>query len=104
MKQSISTETISDEKITALYLRLSRDDDIAGESNSISSQRTLLTDYANKHGFTKVREFIDDGVSGVTFNRDGFKEMLNLIETDQVSSVIVKDMSRLGRNYLEVGH
>jgi len=98
MKQSIS-----EEKITALYLRLSRDDDQSGESNSISNQRAMLTDYAKKNGFRNIKIFIDDGVSGVTFKRDGFKEMYDLIEADQVSTVIVKDMSRLGRNYLEVG-
>ena len=96
-------QPISEEKITALYLRLSRDDDQAGESNSISNQRALLTDYAKKNGFRNVKVFIDDGVSGVTFKRDGFKEMYSLIEEGQVSTVIVKDMSRLGRNYLEVG-
>lgn len=101
MKRSISSNY--EEKITALYLRLSRDDDQSGESNSISNQRNLLTDYAKKNGFRNVKIFIDDGVSGVTFNRDGFKEMYCLIESDQVSTVIVKDMSRLGRNYLEVG-
>ncbi len=98
MKQSIS-----EEKITALYLRLSRDDDLSGESNSISNQRALLTDYAKKNGFGNVKIFIDDGISGVTFKRNGFKEMYALMETDQVATVIVKDMSRLGRNYLEVG-
>ena len=100
MKQS---NIISDEKITALYLRLSRDDEQNGESNSISNQRALLTDFAKKNNFRNVKIFLDDGVSGVTFNRDGFKEMYSLIEADRVSTVIVKDMSRLGRNYLEVG-
>ena len=96
-------QSISEEKTTALYLRLSRDDDQAGESNSISNQRAMLTEYAKKNGFRNVRIFIDDGVSGVTLKRDGFKEMYGLIEADQVSTVVVKDMSRLGRNYLEVG-
>jgi DNA invertase Pin-like site-specific DNA recombinase len=91
------------EKITALYLRLSREDEQNGESNSISNQRAMLTDYAKKNGFKDVRTFIDDGVSGATFNRDGFQSMLDLIEQDMVSTVIVKDMSRFGRNYLEVG-
>ena len=91
------------EKITALYLRLSREDEQNGESNSISNQRAMLTDYAKKNGFRDVRTFIDDGVSGATFNRNGFQEMLDLIEQDKVSTVIVKDMSRFGRNYLEVG-
>ena len=96
-------QSISEEKITALYLRLSRDDDQQGESNSISNQRAMLSEYAKKNGFRNVKVFIDDGVSGVTLNRDGFKEMYQLIESDQVATVIVKDMSRLGRNYLEVG-
>jgi len=96
-------QSICEEKITALYLRLSRDDDQQGESNSISNQRAMLSEYAKKNGFRNVKVFIDDGVSGVTFNREGFKEMYQMIESDQVATVIVKDMSRLGRNYLEVG-
>ena len=104
MKQSKkSNNNLYDEKITALYLRLSRDDDLEGESNSISNQRTLLTSFAKKNGFRNTKVFIDDGVSGVTFNRQGFKEMFKMIESDQVATLIVKDMSRLGRNYIEVG-
>ena len=104
LKQSNKTDNIlHEEKITALYLRLSRDDDLEGESNSISNQRKLLTNYAKKNGFRNTKIFIDDGVSGVTFNRQGFKEMFKLIESDQVETLIVKDMSRLGRNYIEVG-
>ena len=103
MKQSKkSNSNLYDEKITALYLRLSRDDDLEGESNSISNQRTLLTSFAKKNGFRNTKVFIDDGVSGVTFNRQGFKEMFKMIESDQVATLIVKDMSRLGRNYIEV--
>ena len=104
LKQSNNIDNIlHEEKITALYLRLSRDDDLEGESNSISNQRTLLTAYAKKNGFRNIKIFIDDGVSGVTFNRQGFKEMFKVIESDQVETLIVKDMSRLGRNYIEVG-
>ncbi len=104
MKQSNKTNNIlQSDKITALYLRLSRDDDLEGESNSISNQKTLLTRYAKEHGFKNVKIFIDDGISGVTFNRQGFKDMFKLIEADQVGTLIVKDMSRLGRNYIEVG-
>ena len=105
MKQSnITTNNILlSDKITALYLRLSRDDDLEGESNSISNQKTLLTRYAKENGFRNVKVFIDDGISGVTFNRQGFKEMFKLIEDEQVGTLIVKDMSRLGRNYIEVG-
>ncbi len=104
MKQSNKTNNIlQSDKITALYLRLSRDDDLEGESNSISNQKTLLTRYAKEHGFKNVKVFIDDGISGVTFNRQGFKDMFKLIEANQVGTLIVKDMSRLGRNYIEVG-
>ena len=68
------------ERITALYLRLSRDDDLEGESNSISNQKTLLMNYAKQHKFKNIRVFTDDGVSGVTMNRSGFQELLALVE------------------------
>ena len=104
MKQSNKINNILQcDKIIALYLRLSRDDDLEGESNSISNQKALLIRYAKEHGFKNIKIFIDDGVSGVTFNRQGFKEMMRLVEAGQVSTIIVKDMSRLGRNYIEVG-
>ncbi len=104
MKQSnLMDELLQEEKITALYLRLSRDDEKEGESNSISNQRKLLMDFAKKNKFRNIKVFIDDGVSGVTFNRNGFKSLMELIEQDMVSTLIVKDMSRLGRNHLEVG-
>ena len=82
------------EKITALYARLSREDEQNGESNSISNQKAMLTDYAKKNTFKNIQIFVDDGVSGATFKRDGFQEMLDLIEQGKVSTVIVKDMSR----------
>lgn len=94
---------LKEEQITALYLRLSRDDEQEGESNSISNQKIFLLDYAKRNKFRNVKIFVDDGVSGVTFNRNGFQELMKLIEADKVSTLIVKDMSRLGRNYLEVG-
>ena len=90
-------------KITALYERLSRDDDLQGESNSILNQKSYLEAYAQKNGFTNVRHFTDDGYSGVNFNRPGFQSMLAEIEAGRVGTVIVKDMSRFGRNYLQVG-
>lgn len=99
----IQPNILTEERITALYLRLSRDDEQDGESNSISNQKAFLTDYAKRNKFRNIKIFIDDGVSGVTFNRDGFKELLQLIESDKIETLIVKDMSRLGRNYLEVG-
>ena len=91
------------EKITALYCRLSRDDDLAGDSNSIVNQKNILIKYANDNGFRNTRFFIDDGVSGTTFEREGFKSMLSEIENGNVDTVIVKDMSRFGRDYLKVG-
>ena len=91
-------------KITALYSRLSRDDEIQGESNSITNQKKILEDFAAKNGFADVRHFSDDGVSGTTFERRGFKEMIAEIEAGNVGVVIVKDMSRLGRDYLQVGY
>jgi DNA invertase Pin-like site-specific DNA recombinase len=93
-------------KITAIYLRLSREDEEICEnenSNSIENQRIYLTDYAKKQNFKNVHLFIDDGVSGTNFNRRGFKNLFELIESGMVKTLIVKDMSRLGRNYLEVG-
>lgn len=91
------------EKITALYLRLSRDDELNGESNSISNQKILLTDFAKKNKFKNIKYFIDDGVSGVTMKRPSFQKMIKQVEQDEVENIIVKDMSRLGRNYLDVG-
>lgn len=90
-------------KITALYERLSRDDEMQGESNSIINQKEYLEDFARKNGFHNLRHFTDDGVSGTTFERDGFKAMIAEIEAGNVETVIVKDMSRFGRNYLKVG-
>lgn len=89
--------------ITALYPRLSRDDELQGESNSIVNQKKILEDYAKKNGYSNLRFYTDDGYSGVSFERPGFQEMLADIEAGKVSTVIVKDMSRLGRNYLQVG-
>ncbi|BED91569.1 MAG: recombinase family protein [Candidatus Improbicoccus pseudotrichonymphae] len=94
---------IAEERITALYLRLSREDEQEGESNSIANQKAFLTDYANRNKFRNLQIFIDDGISGVTFKRKGFKELYDLIEQGRIETLIVKDMSRLGRNYLEVG-
>jgi DNA invertase Pin-like site-specific DNA recombinase len=90
-------------KITALYPRLSRDDEQQGESNSISNQKRILETYARERGFTNLRWYTDDGWSGTDFQRPGFQTMLADIEAGKVGCVIVKDMSRLGRNYLQVG-
>lgn len=90
-------------KITALYERLSRDDEQQGESNSITNQKTFLEDYAKKNNYTNIRHFTDDGVSGTTFNREGFQAMIAEVEAGNVAVIIVKDMSRFGRDYLKVG-
>ena len=91
------------EKITALYCRLSQDDGREGESNSISNQKEILMDYARKHGFLHPEFFVDDGISGTTFERPDFQRMQRMVENGEVATVIVKDLSRFGRNYLEVG-
>lgn len=91
------------EKITALYCRLSQDDGREGESNSISNQKEILMDYARKHGFLHPEFFVDDGISGTTFERPDFQRMQRMVESGEVATVIVKDLSRFGRNYLEVG-
>ena len=90
-------------KWTALYVRLSRDDENEGDSNSIAHQIEILTKYARDHGITNYKIYKDDGYSGTSFKRPGFQEMLADIEAGLVSMVVVKDMSRFGRNYLEVG-
>ena len=94
---------MNQQQITALYLRLSNEDDLEGESNSIQNQRKLLQRYADEHGFTNIRFFVDDGYSGTNFDRPAMQEMLSLIEEGRISTVIVKDMSRFGRDYLTVG-
>jgi DNA invertase Pin-like site-specific DNA recombinase len=93
-----------DGKITALYCRLSRDDELQGDSNSIVHQKEILRKYAGDHGFLRTQFFVDDGISGTTFNRPGFQAMLAEVEAGNVATVIVKDMSRFGRDYLKVGY
>lgn len=90
--------------ITALYCRLSRDDGMEGDSNSISNQKKLLAKYAKENGFANTRQYVDDGYTGTNFNRPGFQKLLEDVEMGYVTTVIVKDMSRLGRDYLQVGY
>ncbi|WP_130869388.1 recombinase family protein [Intestinimonas massiliensis (ex Afouda et al. 2020)] len=92
------------DNITALYARLSQEDALDGESNSIANQKKILLKYATDNGFPNPTFFIDDGVSGVTFDRPGWNEMIRLAEAGKVRTVIVKDMSRMGRDYLKVGY
>lgn len=91
------------DKITAIYCRLSRDDELTGESNSIVNQKAILKKYAQEQGFRNIQFFVDDGYSGANFNRPDWKRMIELVENDKVGIIIAKDMSRIGRNYLEVG-
>ena len=90
--------------ITALYPRLSHEDELQGESNSISNQKRILETYAKQNGFSNLRWYTDDGYSGANFQRPGFQAMLADIEAGKVGTVIVKDMSRMGRDYLKVGY
>ena len=92
------------DNITALYARLSQEDALDGQSNSIANQKKILLKYATDSGFPNPTFFIDDGVSGVTFDRPGWNEMIRLAEAGKVKTVIVKDMSRMGRDYLKVGY
>lgn len=94
---------VRQEKITALYERLSRDDDQQGESNSISNQKKLLEEYADRQGFSNIVHFTDDGISGTCFDRPGFLAMMKEVEAGNVEYLCIKDMSRLGRDYLKVG-
>lgn len=92
-----------EEQITALYCRLSVDDDRAEESNSITNQKQILTDYAKWNGYKNTQFFVDDGVSGTTFQRDGFQQMQKMVEDGLISTIIVKDLSRFGREQIEMG-
>ena len=94
---------LSQDEITALYCRLSQDDKQEGDSNSIINQKKILKKYAMDRGYTNIQFYIDDGISGTTFNRAGFQSMIADVESGKVKRVIVKDMSRLGRDYLQVG-
>ena len=91
------------DKITALYCRLSQDDMLQGESNSITNQKAILKKFAEDNGFSNPVFYVDDGVSGTTFERDGFKAMMADVEAGKVGIVITKDLSRLGRDYLKTG-
>ena len=91
------------QRSTALYCRLSRDDELQGESNSIQNQKEILAEYAQSKGFPNPVFYVDDGYSGSSFQRPGFEKMLGDIESGTVGTVITKDLSRLGRNYIEVG-
>jgi len=92
------------DKTTALYCRLSRDDELQGDSNSIKNQKAILKKYADDNGFKNTEFFVDDGVSGTTFDRPDFQRMITEMDAGRIGTIIVKDMSRLGRDYLKVGY
>ena len=93
----------TEEKITALYERLSRDDDVAGDSNSILNQKRYLESYAKQRGYTNIVHYTDDGWSGGNFERPGWKRLVTDIEAGKVAHLLCKDLSRIGRNYLQTG-
>ena len=90
-------------KITALYCRLSQEDELKGDSNSIQNQRAILEKFARDNGFENTQFFVDDGYSGVSFNRPAFQSLIEMMEQGKVATLITKDLSQLGRNYIEVG-
>ena len=102
MKQSSNRKHTAD--TAALYCRLSRDDNMDCESNSITNQKRILQKVAKEKGYTETLFFVDDGISGTTLDRPGFQQMIKAIEAGYISAVIVKDLSRLGRDYLKVGY
>lgn len=102
-RQSFTAVKNSD-KITALYCRLSRDDELQGDSNSIKNQKAILQKYAEDNGFKNISFFVDDGYSGTTFDRPDWQRLIAEAEDGKISTIIVKDMSRLGRDYLKVGY
>ena len=105
MKQSSNKNHIGHMSDTAaLYCRLSRDDNMDCESNSITNQKKILQKVAKEKGYTETLFFVDDGISGTTLDRPGFQQMIKAIEAGYISAVIVKDLSRLGRDYLKVGY
>ena len=99
-----NTAVKNNNKITALYCRLSRDDELQGDSNSIKNQKTILRKYADDNGFANTEFFVDDGYSGTNFDRPDWQRLLSQVEEGNIGTVIVKDMSRLGRDYLKVGY
>ena len=100
----IRNKYLGGDRITALYCRLSRDDELSGDSNSIVNQKEILSAYAKKHGFSNIKFYVDDGFSGTNFNRPDFQKMLEDVKGGIIGTIIVKDMSRFGRDYIMVGY
>ena len=104
MNQSNKNKIFTEHNVAAIYCRLSRDDEIDGESNSISNQKKILLNVTRDYGYTETKIYVDDGISGWTFDRPGFRQMEQDILAGEIDAVFVKDMSRLGRNYLQCGY
>ena len=90
-------------KITALYSRLSREDEASGDSLSIQNQKIILEEHAKRNGFTNIRHYIDDGTTGVHFERNGWKQLVTEVEAGNVTACIVTDMTRFGRDHVQMG-
>ncbi|MEQ3216149.1 recombinase family protein [Hominifimenecus microfluidus] len=103
MTTSYRPSSIAGDKITVLYCRLSQEDDLHGESNSIVNQKAILKKYADDQNFSNTMYFVDDGYSGTNFNRPDWQRLIGIINEDKIGIIVVKDMSRLGRDYLQVG-
>ena len=103
MNNRQSQAAVNSDRITALYCRLSRDDELQGDSNSIKNQKAILQKYADENGFRNTAFFVDDGYSGTNFDRPDWQRLMGLVDEGKIGTIIVKDMSRLGRDYLQVG-
>ena len=104
MNRQLNIDAALDSRITALYCRLSRDDELQGDSNSIKNQKAILQKYADDNGFRNTQFFVDDGYSGTTFKRPDSQRLIGMVDEGRVGTLIVKDLSRLGRDYLKVGY
>ena len=104
MNRQLNIDAALDSRITALYCRLSRDDELQGDSNSIKNQKAILQKYADDNGFRNTQFFVDDGYSGTTFTRPDWQRLIGMVDEGRVGTLIVKDLSRLGRDYLKVGY
>lgn len=104
MNRQLNIDAAIDSKITALYCRLSRDDELQGDSNSIKNQKVILQKYADDNEFRNTQFFVDDGYSGTTFTRPDWQRLIGMVDEGRIGTLIVKDLSRLGRDYLKVGY
>lgn len=104
MNRQLNIDAALDSRITALYCRLSRDDELQGDSNSIKNQKAILQKYADDNRFRNTQFFVDDDYGGTTFTRPDWQRLISMVDEGRVGTLIVKDLSRLGRDYLKVGY